>query len=95
MLGIYLSLVGAVILVFAAAACLIADAQVLDAAAFIWLPLTIVLLIAGEITFIKSLTLGDLSEVAPLRAVSPVFSVLFALLAFGEFPTPAAKFIYR
>jgi len=118
MLGIYLSLVGAVILVFAdvlkkqfssehpfeivvwntvlvgiffaAAACLIAGAQVLDAAAFIWLPLTIVLLIAGEITFIKSLTLGDLSEVAPLRAVSPVFSVLFALLVLGEFPTPLA-----
>ncbi len=62
-------------------------AVITDSSYLIWLPLAILLLILGEITFIKSLISSDFSEVAPIRAVAPVYSVCLGMLFLGEYPT--------
>lgn len=118
MLGIYLAIFGAVILVFADTqkkqfgekysneviiwntvfigamagflACYCFEMGVSHFPSLWWIPLTAALLIVGEIAFIRAIVTGDFSEVAPIRATAPVFSVLFALVAFGEFPTTFA-----
>lgn len=120
MLGIYLAICGAVVLVFADtqkkqfgvkysneviiwntvfigvmagfAASYYLQMGVSHYPSLWWIPLTAALLIAGEITFIRAIVAGDFSEVAPVRATAPIFSVLFALVAFGEFPTFLALF---
>lgn len=62
-------------------------ASIADPKYLLWLPVATALLILGEITFIKSIVSADFSEVAPIRAVAPVYSVCLGILFLGEYPT--------
>jgi|GEM_PF-2945962 len=120
MLGIFLAMFGAIVLVFAdslkgqfgrhisyklviwntvlvgvvigAIASVLMGATITAPVYLLWLPISILLLVLGEVTFIKSLIHGDFSEVAPIRAVAPVFSLFLAMLFLGEIPSVLSMF---
>ncbi len=71
-------------------ASVLTGATISDPFQLLWLPLATALFIAGEITFIRSITVGELSEVAPLRAAGPIFSLIAAMALFSETPEPIA-----